>query len=207
MSQAVPEFGYENAAPKHTVAYLAPPVEALLPATPGRALDIGCGNGYWASHLARLGWSVVGIDASAEGIGIARKSFPGMRFEQQLIAPDLLDQLDEEPFDLVLSLEVVEHLYAPREWAQAAFNALRPGGRLVCSTPYHGYLKNLALSLAGKWDWHLKPLWDGGHIKFFSRSTLAELLEEAGFTDLQFRGAGRAPGLWMSMVMSGDRPR
>ena len=84
--------------------------------------------------------------------------------------------------------------------------ATRPGGRFICTTPYHGYLKNLAISLTNKWDDHITPFWDGGHIKFWSRKTLGRLLTEAGFTNLQFRGAGRLPYLWMSMVMSGDRP-
>lgn len=59
--------------------------------------------------------------------------------------------------------------------------------------------------MAGKWDFHANPLWDGGHIKLWSRTTLTKLLEEAGFTDVQFRGAGRLPYIWMTMVMSGDR--
>jgi hypothetical protein len=67
-------------------------------------------------------------------------------------------------------------------------------------------LKNLALSLANKWDTHANPLWDGVHIKLWSRSTLGSLLTETGFENLQFRGAGRLPGLWMTMVMSGDKP-
>ena len=65
----------------------------------------------------------------------------------------------------------------------------------------------LALAVAGKWDAHANPLWDGGHIKLWSRRTLSLLLEETGFQNLQFRGAGRAPLLWMTMVMSGDKPR
>jgi len=76
---------------------------------------------------------------------------------------------------------------------------------LIISTPYHGYLKNLALAFTGKWDTHANPLWDGGHIKLWSRRTLGCLLTGAGFENLQFRGVGRLPGLWMTMVMSGDR--
>jgi len=57
-----------------------------------------------------------------------------------------------------------------------------------------------------RWDSHASPLWDGGHIKLWSRKTLSALLDEAGFVKLQFRGVGRLPKLWMTMVMSGDRP-
>lgn len=86
------------------------------------------------------------------------------------------------------------------------YEALKPRGRFVCSTPYHGYLKNLAIALAGRWDKHADPLWDGGHIKLWSRRTLTRLLQEAGLTRIRFRGVGRAPGLWMTMVMSGEKP-
>ncbi len=204
----VPEYGYRSSAPAHTAAYLYPAISSLLPALTHdvRVLDIGCGNGSNAGWLMNKGASVVGFDASEEGIEQARTAHPSGRFVQIEVRPDALEALGETPFDVAISTEVVEHLYAPRDWAACAFNSLRPGGRFICSTPYHGYLKNLALSIAGKWDWHLKPLWDGGHIKFWSRSTLGQLLLEAGFVNIQFRGAGRAPYMWMSMVMSGDRP-
>jgi hypothetical protein len=65
----------------------------------------------------------------------------------------------------------------------------------IISTPYHGYLKNLVLALGNKWDSHLTPLWDGGHIKLWSRKTLSQLLSEAGFHVVRFIGAGRLPFL------------
>ena len=72
----------------------------------------------------------------------------------------------------------------------------------MVSTPYHGYWKNLLLSVAGKWDSHHTALWDGGHIKFWSRSTLTKLLEANGFDVVDFKGAGRIYGLWKSMVLT-----
>ena len=210
---SVPEFRYKDAAPLHTAAYLRPGIMALLPrgwATGSlagkRVLDIGCGNGYWCNEFASRGAQGVGIDASVQGIEHARRMFPACRFETMLIPDDPCATLAEQPFDLVISTEVVEHLYAPRQWARAAFASLKPGGTFICSTPYHGYLKNLALAAAGKMDWHFTALWDGGHIKFWSRRTLGTLLTEAGFVDVGFQGAGRLPYLWMSMVMSGHRP-
>jgi len=105
-----------------------------------------------------------------------------------------------------VSTEVVEHCYAPRLWASAAFTALRPDGLLIGSTPYHGYLKNLALATTGKLDAHFTALWDGGHIKFWSRRTLSSLLVEAGFEIVAFRGAGRWPWLWKSMLIAARKP-
>jgi len=187
-------------------ALLQPVVFSLLPANGRgqRVLDVGCGNGFWAREITRRGFEVVGIDPSATGIAAARAAVPEMRFETLDAAGDLCDRLGEGPFDFVVSLEVVEHLYSPRDWAAACYGALKPGGRLICSTPYHGFLKNLCLSLCNGWDRHFAPNWDGGHIKFWSRSTLTRLLTNAGFgmEGLEFRGAGRVPYLWKSMVVS-----
>jgi hypothetical protein len=75
----------------------------------------------------------------------------------------------------------------------------------VISTPYHGYLKNLAIALAGKFDSHATALWNGGHIKFWSRKTLTSLLEQNGFRVESFIGAGRLPYLWKSMILNSTR--
>ena len=118
----------------------------------------------------------------------------------------MLEQLNEPPFDVVLSTEVIEHLYDPAGFVKGAFNALRPGGRLICSTPYHGYLKNLALAATGSLDRHFEARDFGGHIKFWSRRTLSRLFLDIGFQRLEFRGAGRAPLFWKSMVILGEKP-
>ena len=140
----------------------------LAPRSGLRWLDVGCGNGYLANWFAEKGCAVVGIDPSGSGMEQARRAYPRVRFEQLVADEHLLGKLGEPAFDLVVSTEVVEHLYAPREWAQGMFHCLRPGGRLVCTTPYHGFLKNVAIALTNKYDAHHNPLWDGGHIKFWS---------------------------------------
>jgi cyclopropane fatty-acyl-phospholipid synthase-like methyltransferase len=208
MSNTVVGYGYKSATPSHTFGYLLPAVSAMLPSpsTHPRVLDVGCGNGYWCGWLASRGYTPVGIDASETGVDIARREYPAVRFEACEIAENLLEHLGEQPFDAVVSLEVVEHMYFPRTWARACWCCLRPGGVLVCSTPYHGYVKNLLISLGAQWDWHHNPLWDGGHIKFWSRATLGKLLGETGFRNIRFRGAGRAPLVWKSLVASAERP-
>lgn len=171
-----------------------------------QVLDLGCGNGALAAQLARWGYQPVGVDPSRCGIIQARIRLPGVGFHQASADPEQLASLGLPPFDVVLSTEVVEHVYAPRRWAAAAFTALKPGGVLICSTPYHGYLKNCALALTGKLDAHFTALWDGGHIKFWSRSTLTTLLEEARFQVVGFRGAGRCPWVWKSMLLAARKP-
>jgi 2-polyprenyl-3-methyl-5-hydroxy-6-metoxy-1,4-benzoquinol methylase len=198
-----PEFGWREG-PAYTAGYLRRVVEALLPrgSKGSRVLDLGCGNGWWAGMLLERGYRVVGVDASVRGIEIARKTYPGATFHLDVIDSGLLGRMGEGAFDLVFS----SHLYSPQTWASLCFAALRPGGNLLCSTPYHGYAKNLALSLVGGWDRHLDPLSEGGHIKFFSARTLRLLLTSAGFERVAFRGAGRLPLLAKSLVAIATRP-
>jgi len=202
------DYGFADAAPSHMHRHFMPQVMALAGAVgPGtRVLDVGCGNGYTCGEFLKLGCTVVGIDLSEQGISQARAAHPKGRFEILAADDQILTKLAVAPFDLIVSTEVVEPLYDPRAYARGCFAALRPGGRFLCTTPYHGYFKNLLIALSGGWDAHVDPLWDGGHIKLWSRKTLSRLLEQTGFTNLRFRGAGRIPGLWMRMLVSGERP-
>jgi SAM-dependent methyltransferase len=157
-----------------------------------RILDVGCGNGALCAALARTGVEAVGCDPSVEGITLARRAHPHIQFRQLSVYDDPA-QLDLGEFDAIVSTEVIEHLFYPRALPHFASQLLRSGGHVVLSTPYHGYLKNLALSVTGKWDRHFSPLWDGGHIKFWSRRTVDEMMTEASFEFVRFLGAGRVP--------------
>ncbi len=201
-------YGFRSAKPSHMHRWFMPLVfELAVPLPPGlRVLDIGCGNGYTAGMFLERGCEVVGIDLSESGVELARKSYPQGRFEVLAADDGILENLNERPFDLIVSTEVVEHVYDPRAYVKGAFRALKPGGRFICTTPYHGYGKNLLISLFNKWDSHANPLWDGGHIKLWSRATLSALLAEPGFVNFRFRGAGRLPWLWMTMVVSVEKP-
>ncbi|HEX8984141.1 MAG TPA: class I SAM-dependent methyltransferase [Bryobacteraceae bacterium] len=205
MNQAL-AYSYETDAPACSSKYLLPVLRRVLAGVPERAhvLDLGCGNGALTAGLARPGWDVRAFDCSRAAIDIARASYPGIRFQ----LGDATEPLDLTPgrFDLVLAVEVIEHVLNPRGLLRNAYAALRPGGALVVTTPYHGYWKNLTLALLGRMDAHWDPLWDAGHVKFFSRATLSLLLAETGFSGLRFTGAGRVPGLWKSMVLAADRP-
>lgn len=187
--------------PTCSTPYLLPVVLSLISGY-DRVLDVGCGNGSFTAQLAEHGHDVVGVDPSPDGIRIAQAAYPHLRFEILEARGKMLAVLDQEPFDAVVSLEVVEHVYDPLAWAISCRAALRDGGLLVCSTPYHGYMKNLAIALIGGFDKHWDPLFAGGHIKFWSRRTLLNLLERADLVPEKFVGAGRLPYLWKSMVVT-----
>jgi 2-polyprenyl-6-hydroxyphenyl methylase/3-demethylubiquinone-9 3-methyltransferase len=207
-----PQYRYFNAAPTWANAYLWPVVksEALAvkrarPAQLKRAMDLGCGNGATAGMLSDLGFDVTGIDASESGIAHAEANYPSCHFEVASVYDNLRGRYGE--FPLVVSLEVVEHLYDPRKFARVLYSLLAPSGTAIVSTPYHGYLKNVALAVTGKLDGHFSALWDGGHIKFFSIATLRQLLSEAGLQDIRFARVGRIPPLAKSMVAVARKPQ
>jgi 2-polyprenyl-3-methyl-5-hydroxy-6-metoxy-1,4-benzoquinol methylase len=159
--------------------------------------DLGCGNGHITGRLAALGYQVTGVDASESGIKIARRTHPGVEFVEAMIDRELKGL---GSFDLVISSDVIEHLYRPSDLLEAATGLLKPRGQILLGTPYHGYLKNLALAATGKMDAHYSALHDGGHIKFFSVRTLSKLMVSHGFTDLSLTFYGRAPWLWKNMI-------
>src|SRR5208283_2657366 len=166
-----------------------------------RICDLGCGNGYLAERLGLLGYSVIGVDASESGIAIANsRSCGNIGFLCNMFDSVLIEKLKDREVDLVTSLDVIEHLYHPSDILNVAHSVLKTGGRLILTTPYHGYLKNLALSILDKWDAHHGVHWDGGHIKFFSVQTLKQLVEDNGFVVQGFLFLGRAPWLWKSMI-------
>jgi 2-polyprenyl-3-methyl-5-hydroxy-6-metoxy-1,4-benzoquinol methylase len=195
------EYAYETNQCNCAHGYLLPCVRAMLGAPPRRVLDLGCGNGEMAQTLLADGHDVYGLDASHSGIAIANQRAPGRFFVQDLSTGDVPDVLADKRFDVVISTEVIEHLYDPRALLRLVRRVVGAGGELVVSTPYHGYLKNVALALTGELDAHMTVLWDGGHIKFFSRKTLEAMLLQEGFEVDAFAGAGRLPFFWKSMVM------
>jgi 2-polyprenyl-6-hydroxyphenyl methylase/3-demethylubiquinone-9 3-methyltransferase len=159
--------------------------------------DLGCGNGATAHVLTAEGWEVAGVDPSQEGVAYACAS--GLDLRVGSAYDDLATEFGRWPF--VLCLEVIEHVYYPHRVARTLFDLCDPGALAIVSTPYHGYWKNLALSLVpGAWDRHHHPLSDHGHIKFWSERTLRALLLQAGFKDVRFNRPGRIPALAKSMI-------
>jgi 2-polyprenyl-6-hydroxyphenyl methylase/3-demethylubiquinone-9 3-methyltransferase len=168
-----------------------------------RILDAGCGNGYLSFLLAERGFQSEGADPSETGIEIARRTYSGIPFH----CMDLTKPTEAlRPFDVVTCIEVIEHVYSPRSLLETIFRSLKPGGTLILTTPYHGYVKNLAIVGAGRFDAHFSPLYEGGHIKFFSIRTLSQLQQDVGFRDVKIKGIGRVSYLWKTMFSVSQKP-
>jgi 2-polyprenyl-3-methyl-5-hydroxy-6-metoxy-1,4-benzoquinol methylase len=200
---------YSQPDPPHQPLYLDI-IRRHLAADPSikTILDAGCGDGNFTASLSELGYRMHGVDLSKGGIAAAQKAWPGIEFAEASVYDDFRMVFPTVgSFDAIIAIEVIEHLYLPKVFVRRAYEALRPGGMLIVTTPYWGYFKNILLAVTDRIDRALTALWDGGHIKHWSYRTLRMLLEQHGFEYVAFNGAGRViPYLWKGMVMVVRKP-
>jgi methionine biosynthesis protein MetW len=201
------DYRYTRIGPSWDHSIVLPPIIRAARSIPakGSILDLGCGNGSMLAEIREIGsWRLCGVESSPSAVSLARSQGLDVRLADA--SAGLGEIFERHSFDLIISVEVIEHVYDPRSLLRQALALLRPNGRLVLTTPYHGYLKNLLIAARGKCDSHYNPLWDCGHIKFWSRKTLSAALEETGYQSIQFYGAGRFRYLWKSMVLTAMAP-
>ena len=200
-------YGYRDAAPSHSQTYLSAPLDRLIAsrawASPSKALDYGCGNGWFANWLSEKGFQTSGVDISPSGIEQARRAFPHVAFTTD-VSPASLSRLG--PFDLVTCIEVIAHCYKPLEELGRIHSSLKPGGLFILSTPYHGYLKFLALAATGRMEKYLDTSWAGAYVHHFAPRSITKLLADAGFTDIAISRAVRIPALAKSMIVTCTKP-
>jgi len=198
----ISKYKYKNEGGSPSHSFLLPKTIQILESLNypcKRIFEVGCGNGFIANELSKKGWNVSGVDPSREGICLAKNYYPDL----DLNIGSAYDRLSDiyGKFPIVLSIEVIEHLYDPRSYLKELYNLLDDRGTLIISTPFHGYWKNLLLSLTGKMDQHFTALWDNGHIKFWSKKTLSLILQESGFNHIKFYLVGRIPPFSKSMIV------
>jgi len=154
-----------------------------------RILDIGCGGGLLTEPMARLGADVVGADAGAENIGVARAhaEAAGLAIDYRVTTAEAL-AASGEAFDAVLAMEIVEHVSDPRAFLAACAGLLRPGGLMACST-LNRTARAWALAVFGA-ERVLRWLPAGTHdwSKFVTPDELAGLLRDAGLDVVDRKG-------------------
>tara|TARA_B110000027_G_C16096073_1_gene290861 strand:- start:59 stop:688 length:630 start_codon:yes stop_codon:yes gene_type:complete len=161
-------------------------------------LDVGCGNGYLTKTICNEFRKTLGIDLSKEGINQAEKyTNENLNF----LNSDMENLISEgKKFDFISSFEVIEHQYLPDLFLKNISKLLKTNGYFLVSTPYHGYIKNLLISLLNKHDSHYNPHWRHGHIKFFSIKTFTKTLGDSGFKIVKHKFSGRFYPISSSMI-------
>ncbi|MBN8815720.1 MAG: bifunctional 2-polyprenyl-6-hydroxyphenol methylase/3-demethylubiquinol 3-O-methyltransferase UbiG [Sphingomonas sp.] len=157
-----------------------------------RALDVGCGAGLLCEPLARLGAAVTGLDAAAENIGVARThaAQSGLAMDYRVGG---IEALTDETFDLVTSMEVIEHVTDPAAFVAGLAQGLATDGLLILSTPNRTALSKLAMITVGE---GLGMIPRGTHDwdKFLTPEELTALVVAAGLRVIDVAGLGFSPG-------------
>jgi 2-polyprenyl-3-methyl-5-hydroxy-6-metoxy-1,4-benzoquinol methylase len=156
-----------------------------------RVLDVGCSSGYLARPLSERGNTIVGIELDPEAAHAAEQ------FCERVLVGDVETMelpLEPSSFDVVLCGDVVEHLRDPVAALARLRAFLKPGGRVVLSTPN---IANWAIRLSllgGRWRYTERGILDRTHTHLFTRATLAEALERAGYEQVRIDFSVPVPG-------------
>jgi 2-polyprenyl-6-hydroxyphenyl methylase/3-demethylubiquinone-9 3-methyltransferase len=181
-----------------------------------RMLDIGCGAGILSEPLARLGGSIVGADPSQTNIAAARlhAARAGVTVDYRATTAEALAAADER-FDVVLAMEVVEHVADLRLFVGCCANMVRPGGLMIAAT-INRTLKSFALAIVGA-EYILRWLPRGTHQwdKFVTPNELEAAMGRGGLTLMAETGVIYNPlsDAWqlgtdmdVNYVLVGERP-
>ena len=178
---------------------------APLPFAGLRILDIGCGGGLLSEPMARLGATVVGADAAPRNIPVAQvhAAQSGLDIDYRHTTAEDLAAAGEQ-FDVVLNMEVVEHVSDPLAYLTACQMLLKSGGLMVCST-LNRNPKSFVMAIVGA-EWVMRWLPKGTHdwSKFITPDELFDLITRAGLTPVDRKGMVFNPITWGWSLSSRD---
>jgi 2-polyprenyl-6-hydroxyphenyl methylase/3-demethylubiquinone-9 3-methyltransferase len=162
-----------------------------------RILDIGCGGGLLSEPMARLGADVVGADAAERNIPVAQvhAEQSGLTIDYRHTTAEALAEAGEQ-FDVVMNMEVVEHVASPIDYLTACRQLLKPGGLHICST-LNRNPKSFMMAIVGA-EHVMRWLPKGTHdwSKFITPDELFDLLRNAGLTPVDRKGFVFNPITW-----------
>jgi 2-polyprenyl-6-hydroxyphenyl methylase / 3-demethylubiquinone-9 3-methyltransferase len=171
----------------------------VKPLTGKTALDVGCGAGLMSEPLARLGANVTGLDAAPENIAAAKAHAAGQGFSLTYACADVAAL--GGTFDLVTSMEVIEHVPDPADFLRALTARMAPGGLLILSTPNRTPLSRLGLITIGE---SIGGIPKGTHDwdKFITPNEMTAMAEAVGLKVTETRGISFSPA--KGFVVSDD---
>ena len=170
-----------------------------------RIVDIGCGGGLLCEPMARLGAEVVGVDAAARNIPVAQThaAQSGLEIDYRHTTAEAL-AAENELFDVVINMEVVEHVASPPAYLKACQALLKPGGLHLCST-INRNPKSFAMAIVGA-EWVMRWLPKGTHewSKFITPDELYDLMRRAGLEPVDRKGYVFNPVSWSWHISDRD---
>jgi 2-polyprenyl-6-hydroxyphenyl methylase/3-demethylubiquinone-9 3-methyltransferase len=170
-----------------------------------RLLDIGCGGGLLSEPMARLGAEVVGADAAALNIPVAQihAEKSGLRIDyRHTMAEALVDE--GEQFDVILNMEVIEHVASPQVFLNACAALLMPGGLMICSTINRNPKSYMVAIIGAERVMRWLPVGTHDWRKFITPDELSGITEKAGLTQLNKKGFAFNPLLWRWSISQRD---
>lgn len=165
--------------------------KSLKPLTGKRALDVGCGAGLVCEPLARMGAQVTGLDAAPENIAAAKAHAEPQRLEIGYRNVGI-ETFGENDFDLVTSLEVIEHVDDPEGFVAGLARALADDGLMILSTPNRTAMSKLMLVELAEMMGRI-PKGTHHHDQFFTPAELEKLLGDAGLKVMDTTGLSYSP--------------
>lgn len=156
-----------------------------------KCLDVGCGDGRTAGVWLRdHGCEYIGVDVSTNAVGDAQS----LGLDARVIEDAAALPFSAGTFDVVVCIEVLEHLFQSQLVASEILRVLKPGGVLIATVPNVAYWRRrVELGLLGKWnpmgdDLAVEQPWRDPHIRFFNRGALRRLLAACGYTSIRIGG-------------------
>jgi len=170
-----------------------------------RIIDIGCGGGLLSEPLTRLGADVLGADAAEKNIKVAKlhAEQESLEIDYRAVTAEALADAGER-FDVVVNMEVVEHVADPQGYITECANLLKPGGLHICST-INRNAKSFAMAIVGA-EYVMRWLPKGTHEwnKFISPDELFALIEKAGLQPIDRKGFVFNPISWSWKISDRD---
>ena len=179
--------------------------KSLKPFEGLRLLDIGCGGGLLSEPMARLGATVVGADAAAGNIPVAQihAEQSGLEIDyRNTMAEALVD--DGEQFDVILNMEVIEHVADPQAFLNACEALLKPGGLMICSTINRNPKSYMVAIVGAERVMRWLPVGTHEWDKFITPDELFALIKTAGLEPVDRKGFAFNPLLWSWSISEKD---
>lgn len=151
-----------------------------------KILDVGCGGGLVCEPLARLGANVTGMDADAQAIRVARDHAKAGGLKIEYLQSDL--GKNKSRYDVILALEILEHVDDPQDFIKVSARNLKPGGLMIFST-LNKTMKSVGLGIvAAEYILRWVPMGTHEWRKFIKPSHLAQMTRDAGLAPMNVSG-------------------